>query len=270
MTSGATFGTFSVRVDDVLVDMSHAESTVAENIQSTYGIRAAVTCGAPRLRRFAVGQHATCAMRGHGLPDEIEFKVADAEGDLFVYNVPHLKAVDVMTVGPYLTLFQQGRPVIVPGTRLAEIVRRVIVATGRPGSPASLLNARCPGRADLSNGRRVTCVVTTADGVMLYDAWIDHDGFQVRSRRGLAEVASIQATAEHYYEDQLAAAGLARHVSVDCGPKRMISLDRNTKVMCSLDVGDGTRPLTITFPTYPSGYVYYHVGPARTSPRSPG
>lgn len=263
VTPGAGPGTFFVRMDGTLVNMSQAETALAGSVFSRYGIRAVVTCGSPRVRRFTAGQHRTCTLRGRGLPHTIQFKTEAGGSRFTMFSLPHVKPLAVMRIGPYLTLHDEGRPVILSGATLDEIVRRSITPKRPPDPSSPRWSVRCPDRADLSKNRHATCVVTTSRGTMLYDAWIAGGTFHVLIRRGLSDSESIRVTAEHFYEYQLAAIGRARRVSVDCGPKRMIPIDRSTKLLCTIDAGDGVRPLTITYPDFPS-HVRYLVGAVRS------
>ncbi|MDB5043777.1 MAG: hypothetical protein JWN27_4503 [Candidatus Eremiobacteraeota bacterium] len=264
VTSGKEFATFFVRIDGVLLPMSKVERYLAAHILREYDVRATASCGDPRVRVIAVGSHIRCAIRGKGIPGQIEFKVTNAAGNVFIYRFPHMQLRDATLFGPYLTLHRAGRPTIMPGAVLAALIRRTAIDTEDPDAARMLRGLRvdCPARADLTGDRHVQCSVSVDAGTMPYEAWIDGTAtFQVRAQRTLANTKRISLIAARYYENKLEAAQLPRRVSVDCGPDRVTFIDRDTKLMCRLDAGEGPRQLTISFPNFPSNSVLYHVEP---------
>jgi hypothetical protein len=254
---------FFVRIDGVLFSMSNVERYLAAATRHEYDIAAVASCGEPRVRVIAVGKRLRCAIRGKGIPGQIEFRVADAAGHLLVHPFPHMQFRDASLVGPYLNLHSAGRPTIVPGTRLAEIIRRTVINSDDPDARKLRgLRIDCPAQADLSRDRHVQCVVAVEAGTMPYEAWIDRNSsFQGRAKRMLSNTKGISLAAARYYENKLEAAQLPRHVTVDCGPDRVTFIDRDTKIMCLIDAGEGPRRLTISFPNFPSDSALYYVEP---------
>jgi hypothetical protein len=109
VTSDKKLESFFVRIDGVLFSMSSVERYLATFTRHEYDVAAVASCGDPRVRVIAVGRRLSCAIRGKGIPGQIEFKVANASGDLFVYNFPHMQPRDVSLIPSGSALYSVER-----------------------------------------------------------------------------------------------------------------------------------------------------------------
>ena len=265
--SGKDYGSFFVTLDGVLFPMPKTERLLEAEVARSYDMHAVVHCGEPRLRLLAVGTQVRCALAGRGLPKSIKFKVVNARGQVFVYDLAHQKSQNTILLAHYLSLHKARRSTVMPGTTLERMVREAALGLGpefRPDRRTLLrgLRVHCPLRSDLSGDHQVTCVATVASGTMRYGSWIDRGGnFHILARNTLAQTAWIASDAESYYERKLEAGGFRRRVNVDCGANRVTSIDRTTKLVCTGDAGEGKHRLTISFPDFPGSQEYYYWEP---------
>ncbi len=234
------------RVQALLV-LDETEKRLSAQLLETYGIRAAVRCGEPRVRVVAVKTELGCTTAlTSRRPVRLAVTVWDRDGDAGFWPLPGVPALATTALGPYLRAHADGRPAVVPGPVLARLVHAQARALldGDIERLRLLGAASCPARADFTGSRHVVCTVRVGGKPLRRDMWMNN-GWIDTSAPVVVDVAQVRAMAARFFQDDLAATGLT-FAAIDCGPDRIVIVEPGSALPCTVSKAGQSVPLSVT------------------------
>jgi hypothetical protein len=234
---------FKVSFEGTVFDMGGVETFVRELLRTSYGVRASVRCGTPRVRLLSAGVDLTCRLLGSRKLSLFRIKTL-ANGKLWFETPRGLQEAKWMRDG--LQKHKEGKPTLVDGSAIAAWIDSDITSSSAamsiqriPGHPI------CPARLDLTGKRHAHCHLAFRGRTLRYDVSIDdRAGLREGPLDAVIDGGKVQREAERDINERLAEVGLASDAAVAC-TKSVIVVPIHGKFYCDLTIAGQWRRLLV-------------------------
>jgi hypothetical protein len=245
-------------------DMTRVNPYIESNMLQEYGVSANVDCGDPRYRVLKAGARLSCNITGVPSASKIDLKVL-ANGGVFLYNPPGLKAANETSTQPLIKQHKAGERVIVSRAVLEQNLRTLeaILQKNLAQEHLKIDGLSCPKTADISGDKRGTCTLNVSGRKIQVAFWITNSDWHMETVQVIFSRAVVEAAATKYYTELERNNGFNVPVMVHCPWPELLVVTPPTTRDCVLEVDKDKRRLTIQMTNH-SGAFNYYVWPKST------
>jgi hypothetical protein len=202
-------------------ELDHVERLEKTLLLNSYGVKADISCGAPRYRLLPVGTIFTCSVVGSSTVSALRIR-AEADGQLFTFNPTGQSSPAWMTTA--LAQHDEGKPTIIDGSTLAKWIQQLLQeGVAATNEPQPLMQDRCPPTVDLSGANHAICIVTMEGQDIRREVFIDPvKGIDTRTLDVPVDLSMVQHAIQNDLNQKLERAGHAVDGVVSCKPGLLV------------------------------------------------